>query len=152
MASAFSPGIAAAAPSGGAEESAARPAQINLRIVIAENDAIIAMDLAELLADMGHEICAIARSEAEAVIAAAQFAPDLMIVDGGLDSGSGVAAMRRILAERAVAHVYVTGSPQAVMAQAPGAIVVAKPFSLEDLRRGITAACAAAGYQLRAIG
>ena len=111
-----------------------------LRIVLVEDDAIIALDLSELLVAMGHQVCAIASSEEEAVEAAARFRPDLMIVDGGLVEGSGVMAMRRILAQGPVAHVYVTGSPRAVLAQVPGAIILAKPFSVLELERGIAQA------------
>jgi DNA-binding response OmpR family regulator len=55
-----------------------------LRVLVIEDDALIAMLLAELLAAMGHEVCATAYSEAEAVIAAARYDPDLMIVDATL--------------------------------------------------------------------
>ena len=76
-----------------------------LRIVLAEDDALIAMDLAELLTGMGHEVCAIARSEAEAVAMAASHQPDLMIMDGTLDGGDGVSAMRARAASVAVRAV-----------------------------------------------
>ena len=117
---------------------------MSLRLVIAENNAIIAMDLADLLIGMGHDICAIARTEAEAVAAAERVSPDLMIVDGELDSGSGVAAMRRILVHGHVAHFYITGAAQSILADAPDAIVVEKPFTMLDLQRGIDAARARA--------
>ena len=60
-----------------------------LRVLVVEDYALIAMLLSELLASMGHDVCATAASEAEAVIAAARYAPDLMIVDAGLGRGSG---------------------------------------------------------------
>ena len=42
-----------------------------LRVLVVEDDALIAMLLSELLAGMGHDVCATAASEADAVIAAA---------------------------------------------------------------------------------
>lgn len=115
-----------------------------LRIVVVENDAIIALFLSELLTGMGHEICAVALSEEEAVACAARVLPDLMIVDSGLDSGTGMGAMRRILAQSAVAHVYVTGNPRAVLAEQADAIVVTKPFTMLELQKGIARAQAVA--------
>ena len=46
-----------------------------LRVLVIEDDAIIAMLLSELLTGMGHGICAIAATEAEAVIAATRYRP-----------------------------------------------------------------------------
>jgi len=114
-----------------------------LRIVIVEDDGLIAMDLAELLEGMGHDVCAVASTEVAAE-AAAEWRPDLMIVDGSLRDGSGVAAMARILQTADVAHLYVSGNPWAITEAVPDAIVVAKPFDLRDLERGMTTACEAA--------
>jgi len=61
-----------------------------LRVVVIEDDALIAMLLTEMLAGMGHDVCATAATEAEAVSAATRYDPDLMIVDAGLGRGSGV--------------------------------------------------------------
>lgn len=112
----------------------------SLRIVIVEDDVLIAMDLADLLIGMGHEVSAIARTEAEAQAAAAKFQPDLMIVDGNLEEGSGVSAMREILAHGFVPHFYVTGDPLQVDGLASDAIIVAKPFNLRTLANGIAQA------------
>ena len=111
-----------------------------LRMVIVEDDDLIAMDLADLLLGMGHHVCAIASSEVDAVAAAARCQPELMIVDGMLGGGSGVLAMARILERGFVAHFYVTGNPWLVLQLAQDAIVLNKPFTLLDLDRGITQA------------
>src|SRR3954462_9634135 len=80
-----------------------------LRVLVVEDDALIAMLLTELLAGMGHDVCATAATEAEAVIAATRYRPDLMIVDAGLASGSvrrqsfwdnGLSKIREALAHR----------------------------------------------------
>jgi DNA-binding response OmpR family regulator len=104
-----------------------------LRILIVEDHTLIAMDLAELLTGSGHDVCAIARTQAEAVAAAARFHPDLMIVDGQLDEGSGVGAMREILAQGFVAHIYVTGDEARLRGLTRDAVVLTKPFSLNSL-------------------
>jgi CheY-like chemotaxis protein len=115
-----------------------------LRIVIVEDDGIIAVDLAELLVGMGHDVCAMASTEGEAEAAAARCQPDLMIVDGSLRNGSGVEAMFRILNNGDTAHFYVTGNPWAVRELVPDAIVLTKPFTMRDLERGIVSARQAA--------
>lgn len=111
-----------------------------LRIVIVEDHALIAMDLADLLIGMGHDVRAIAATESEAVGAAARHDPDFMIVDANLAEGSGVSAMRQILARRFIPHLYVTGDPLALLHVLADAIIVTKPFKLRDLAAGIARA------------
>src|SRR3954454_11694704 len=80
-----------------------------LRVLVIEDDALIAMLLTEMLAGMGHDVCATAATEAEAVIAATRYGPDLMIVDAGLGRGSGVSAVEEILRAGPLAHVFISG-------------------------------------------
>ncbi|MET3472300.1 CheY-like chemotaxis protein [Novosphingobium sp. 1529] len=109
-----------------------------LRIVLAEDEALIAMYLEELLIALGHDVCAIAHSEDETVKAAGLCRPDLMIVDGNLHGGSGVAAMRRIQAAQGlVPHVYVTGDTLAIAQSVGQAIIVRKPFNMDELEQAI---------------
>jgi CheY-like chemotaxis protein len=54
-----------------------------LRVLVVEDDALIVMLLSELLVGMGHDVCAIAGTEAEAVSAATRYDPDLMRLWGG---------------------------------------------------------------------
>ena len=110
------------------------------RIVIVEDDVFISIDLSDLLIAMGHDVCAIASTEDEAVAAALQWTPDLMIVDGNLSEGSGVSAMRRILAHRFVAHFYITGDPIHLLKAVPDAVVVAKPFTMRAVAIGMATA------------
>jgi two-component system, response regulator PdtaR len=116
-----------------------------LRVLIAEDDALIAILLAELLAGMGHDVCATAATEAEAVIAATRHGPDLMIVDEGLArGGSGVSAVEEILRAGPRAHVFLSGDTEKVRGRRPDAIVVRKPFREAELARAIDVALAAA--------
>jgi CheY-like chemotaxis protein len=115
-----------------------------LRVLVIEDDALIAMLLSELLAGMGHDVCATAATEAEAMSAAARHRPDLMIVDAGLGCGSGVAAVEEILRAGRVAHVFVSGDAGSVRTRQPDAVVVRKPFREAELARAIGLALAAA--------
>ncbi len=116
-----------------------------LRVLVIEDDALIGMLLAELLAGMGHDVCAIAPTEAHAIAAASQHRPDLMIVDARLGRGSGVAAVEEILRAGPLAHVFVSGDPARVRTLRPGAVVIGKPFRQAELAKAIDAALAAAG-------
>ena len=117
-----------------------------LRIVIVEDDALVAMDLADLLIEMGHDVRAIAQTEDEAIAAAIRSEPDLMIVDGNLIEGSGVSAMRRILTHGFVPHFFVTGEPSRRSGLSPAAIVISKPFTIHDLANGIAKARSITGW------
>jgi CheY-like chemotaxis protein len=115
-----------------------------LRVLVIEDDALIAMMVAELLAGMGHEVCATASTEAEAVIAATRYGPDLMIVDAGLGQGSGVSAVEEVLRAGPVPHVFISGDAERVRRRKPNAVVVRKPFRGAELARAIDLAVAAA--------
>ena len=115
-----------------------------LRVLVVEDDALIAMLLAELLAGMGHDVCATAATEAEAVSAASRYGPDLMIVDAGLGRGSGVSAVEEILRVKPVPHVFISGDVDRVRVRKPDAVVVRKPFREAELARAIDLVLAAA--------
>lgn len=108
-----------------------------LRILIVEDDFMIGVHLAEMLEDMGHEVCAVETTEADAIAAADRCHPDLMIVDAFLRTGSGISAVETICRTRKVPHVFVSGDPASVKAVMPAAVVVEKPFRPEALTRAI---------------
>jgi len=85
-----------------------------VRVLVIEDDALIAMLLSEMLAGMGHSVCATAATESEAVTAAAHYGPDLMIVDAGLGQGSGVSAVEKIQRARPIAHLFISGDAEGV--------------------------------------
>ena len=115
-----------------------------LRILVVEDDAMIAMLLADVFAGMGHDVCAIEATEAGAVAAAVRCRPDLMIVDARLGDGSGFTAVEEILRTRFVPHIFISGDISTVRARKPGAIAIQKPFCESDLIRAIQRALDAA--------
>jgi N-hydroxyarylamine O-acetyltransferase len=114
-----------------------------LRILVVEDDVMIGMLLAEMLKEMGHDVCAIEATEADAVTAAVRCRPDL-IVDAWLGDGSGVAAVEKIRSTGSIPHLFVSGDISRVKALRPGAVVVQKPFREADLARAIQRALDAA--------
>lgn len=120
----------------------------SLNILVMEDDAVIAMLLSEVLAAMGHKVCATAATGDDGVRAAARYRPDLLIVDEQLGAGSGVAAVGEILRFDPVPHLFVTGNSDSVRSQIPDAVVIQKPFSQEQLSRAmqkVTQGVSAAG-------
>ena len=61
-----------------------------LRVLVVEDDAEIGDLLTEMLEEMGHSVCAVAATEADAVKAAAREKPDLMMVDVALGKGAAL--------------------------------------------------------------
>ena len=116
--------------------------QRTLRVLVVEDDRVIAMLLAETIKNLGYSVCAIAATEAEAVALAESHQPDLMIVDAGLRDGNGVAAIDAILTTRFIAHLFVTGDARKVRALHPDAIILEKPFFEPELVVAINQALA----------
>jgi two-component system, response regulator PdtaR len=114
------------------------------RILIVEDEAIIGMLLSEVLAGLGHDVIGVAATEAAATALDAEYLPDLLIVDAGLTSGSGVSAVDSILTTRSVRHIFTTGDALKVRLLKPDAIVLEKPFHETELTDAIVRALAPA--------
>jgi CheY-like chemotaxis protein len=114
-----------------------------LHILVVEDEPLIGMLLAELLVEMGHDVCAVVSDEAGAVAAAALHEPDLMIVDATLGRGSGVRAVDTANLTRRVRHFFTTGDALKVRLIKPDALVLQKPFDENDLANAIARAVAA---------
>jgi CheY-like chemotaxis protein len=114
-----------------------------LRVLVVEDDGMIAMAIEDILAQMGHLVCGTAGTESEAVAAAERSNPDLIIVDGRLRVGSGILAMRTILSRGFVPHIYISGDRLLADTLDRGAVVLRKPFGETDLAAAIVRALAA---------
>lgn len=113
-----------------------------LSILIIEDEAIIGMLLTEVLVGMGHSVIGVVGSESAAVTLAAEYLPDLLIVDAGLTSGNGISAVDAILANRFVPHLFTTGNVLKVRLAKPNAIILEKPFHEAELADAIASALA----------
>src|ERR687884_773663 len=108
-----------------------------MRILVAEDETIIRLDLRQLLEQAGHEVVAEARDGEEAVALAREYDPDLAIMDVKMPRLDGIEAARRILDERPIPIVMLTAYGQeelvsrAVEAGVFGYLV--KPFREADL-------------------
>ncbi len=113
------------------------------RTLVVEDDAIIGGLLAETLDGLGHGVCALERDVANAVAAASNWRPDLMIVDVGLGEASGIAAVEEILRSSFVPHVFVTGAAVRGIPLGPDTVLIQKPVRVSDLELAIQRALAA---------
>ena len=116
----------------------------SLRCLLIEDDALIALMLVEVLSGMGHRVCATAATPAEAIAAARQQGPDLVISDVKLRGGSGVDAVEEIMRDGPIPHMFMTGDPAGLNLRLPNAVVVRKPFSTAALAKAIEQALGAA--------
>ncbi len=115
-----------------------------MRILVAEDETIIRLDLRKMLEEAGFEVCAEARNGVEAVALAQAEQPDLAVLDVKMPQLDGIEAARRILAERPIPIVMLTAYDhrelvaRAVEAGAFGYLV--KPFRESDLLPALHAA------------
>ena len=115
-----------------------------MRVLVAEDETIIRLDLRDLLERSGFEVCAEARDGEEAVALARSEQPDVAIMDVKMPKLDGIEAARRILDERPIPIVMLTAYGQeelvsrAVEAGVFGYLV--KPFREQDLLPAIRAA------------
>src|SRR2546421_11855498 len=108
-----------------------------VRILIAEDETIIRLDLRDLLERSGHEVIAEARDGEEAVAFARQHEPELAIMDVKMPKLDGIEAARRILDERPIPIVMLTAYGQEELVnravEAGGFGYLVKPFREKDL-------------------
>jgi DNA-binding NtrC family response regulator len=84
------------------------------RVLVVEDEVIIALELCMILAGLGHEVVGIALSGPQALRLAEQARPDLALVDVRLQGGAdGVAVARELHGRLGVPPVFVTANPAA---------------------------------------
>ncbi len=115
-----------------------------LRVLIIEDETMIALLFEEVLSEMGHEVCASERTQAGAIAAAARCQPELIISDVRLNEGSGIGAVAVILKEGFIPHLFVTGDVLDRKLLNPAAGVLQKPFDERQLIIAIERAIAPA--------
>lgn len=107
------------------------------RVLVAEDEALIRLDLAEMLRDEGYDVVGEAGDGQEAVELAESLRPDLVIMDVKMPRRDGIDAAREIAAKRIAPVVVLTAfSQRDLVEQARDAGAMAylvKPFSITDL-------------------
>ncbi len=108
-----------------------------MRILIAEDETIIRLDVRTLLEKAGHEVVAEARDGEEAVALAAEYVPDLIVMDVRMPHLDGIEAARQISDRKPVPIVMLTAYAEedlVTRASEAGAFAyLVKPFREVDL-------------------
>jgi DNA-binding response OmpR family regulator len=117
-----------------------------MRVLIVEDEPLIAASIEWELRDRGHEVLGPAASAAHAWELARNGAPDLALVDINLVSRGDGVRVARLLRRRGVASVFVTGQVSEARENRDVALgLVAKPFPVESLDAVVRAAAALMG-------
>jgi CheY-like chemotaxis protein len=116
-----------------------------IRVLVVEDEAYVALDLAASIEALGGEVTDMAATESEAVRLAGRDRPDVVLMDIRLASGDGIEAARAIRAHYGTPIVFATGNTEPeTMRRITGfgaAAVVSKPITPDLLRDAILRAC-----------
>ena len=106
-----------------------------VRILVAEDEAIIRLDLVEMLTEAGYVVVAQATNGIEAVALAQEYKPDLAILDVKMPELDGISAAEKIIEIAPVLMLTAFSQKDLVeRARDAGAMAyVVKPFSISDL-------------------
>ncbi|MEX5258225.1 ANTAR domain-containing response regulator [Kocuria arenosa] len=120
--------------SGESAENDLRPAR---RVVVAEDETLIRLDIVEMLRDAGYEVVAEADNGQRAVELAREHRPDLVLMDVKMPVLDGITAAEQIVSDRIAPVVLLTAFSQRELverAREAGAMAyVVKPFTVDDL-------------------
>jgi len=118
-------------------------AALTQRVLVVEDNPVLAMEIGSLVADMGHVVCGTAVNEKEALELLEAEQPTLALLDVRLaDGDSGVEIARRLRQNRALRTIFVTafdGDLEEANARHLGQIV-RKPFTNEAIKAAISRA------------
>lgn len=105
------------------------------RVMIVEDEALVALTLEDVLTDAGYLVCGVADRPTEALEIARVMEPDIAIVDVRLaDGGDGIMLAELLLAAMPMLVLFATGNPAEVRARAAaGHGCLSKPFQAEAL-------------------
>ena len=110
---------------------------MSMRILVAEDETIIRLDLCGLLVRAGYEVVAEARDGEEAVELAREHKPDLAVMDVKMPRLDGIEAARRMLEERPLPIVMLTAFDQRELVERAAEAGVygylVKPFREQDI-------------------
>ncbi len=116
--------------------------EMKSRVMIIEDEPIIAMDIQSIVSDTGHNVIGIARTRDEAVAMAGKEAPDLLLADVQLaDGSSGIDAAQDILAKYPdLPVVFITAYPERLLTgnRPEPAFLITKPFTQEQVRLAVS--------------
>lgn len=110
-------------------------------VLVIEDEAIIALDIVDIVQGTGHRVTGTARTHVEAVALALRDRPDLILADIQLaDRSSGIEAVNEILAQFPDTPViFITAFPERLLTgdRPEPAFLITKPFTEDQLRSAV---------------
>lgn len=117
--------------------------QTRARVMIIEDEPIIAMDIETIVRDLGHDVTGVAVTRDEAVAMAMDDRPGLVLADIQLaDDSSGIDAVKDILAEFQVPVIFITAFPERLLTgeRPEPTFLITKPFQRSTVKAAISQA------------
>jgi DNA-directed RNA polymerase specialized sigma24 family protein len=117
--------------------------QMATTVVIIEDEPLIALDLEQLVTDLGHRVLKIARTADQAVEAVHRLRPGLVLADIHLaDGSSGLDAVNEILHTFSLPVIFVTAYPQRLLTgtRPEPTFLITKPFHPDNVKAVISQA------------
>ena len=120
------------------------------KILIVEDEAIIALEIKLCLQKAGHEVCGLAICSREALRILEQDMVDLILIDISINGGVDGIELAKIVKDRhGIPFIYLTGNSdeetrKRAMATSPSGYIV-KPFSWQEILGSVEKAFLAAG-------
>ncbi|SFS05036.1 response regulator [Yoonia litorea] len=113
------------------------------RVMIIEDEPIIAADLTDIVSELGHEVTGVARTRTEAVALGKEQTPDLILADIQLaDNSSGIDAVNDLLKEMDVPVIFITAFPERLLTgeRPEPAFLISKPFQEAQVQSAVSQA------------
>lgn len=117
--------------------------QVATKIMIIEDEPLIAMDIEQLAEGLGHQVVGIARTKAEAVKLFKKTAPGMVLADIQLaDGSSGIDAVNEILTKNTLPVIFITAFPERLLTgkRPEPTFLVTKPFNPDMVKALISQA------------
>ena len=116
-------------------DNAGKPSSTRIRILVAEDETLIRMDLVEMLGEAGYEVVAEAADGSQAIELAQIHKPDLAILDVKMPVLDGISAAEKIIAIAPVLMLTAFSQRELVERARDAGVMayVVKPFSIGDL-------------------
>jgi CheY-like chemotaxis protein len=109
---------------------------LTAKVLIIEDESIIALHIKQIVESLGHQAMAIVRTRGEAVAQAREEPPELVLADINLaDGSSGIDAVKDILAEQSVPVIFITAYPERLLTgeRPEPTYLITKPFEPETV-------------------
>lgn len=117
--------------------------EIRSDVLIIEDEALISMELQQIVSGLGHRVCGTATTHKGALEAVAKAKPSLVLADIQLaDGSSGIDAVKDILEQISVPVIFITAFPERLLTgeRPEPTFLITKPFQPNAIRAAISQA------------